>query len=419
MLKKILIISLFLISINYSQTIRDLIQPINLLQDQPTKVLISDIFYSDNYTVEFTSTNNIIVSYDISTLEVLFTPKKDFSGIELIPFKLNEEIYQIPVKLVKSKKYIFTYHPQAGEKEVNLFGQFNSWDRQSLPMKDTNGDGVLEVEISLDPGRYEYKFFVDGKEVIDPANPDKVPNGMGDFNSLRIIEESTKDKMFLHILGSEKSQNELKLKFYFENVDRSNMVSKESLIVLFDNKKFPAELIQINGRDITLITKGKMLNGNHSIRVAANRMGNVSNIQTVQLFDGVVAGKSETKTLKDNIIYSIMIDRFSNGDRSNDNPVIHDSLFTPANYQGGDLQGILNKMEDGYFDKLGINALWISPIIDNTNNAYREYPAPHRWYTGYHVYWPVSSTKVEEHFGDMKLAKELIHNAHKKILMCF
>ncbi|MBK7629266.1 MAG: hypothetical protein IPJ23_00740 [Ignavibacteriales bacterium] len=60
------------------------------MQDQPTKVLISDIFYSDNYTVEFTSTNNIIVSYDISTLEVLFTPQKDFSGIELIPFKLNE-----------------------------------------------------------------------------------------------------------------------------------------------------------------------------------------------------------------------------------------------------------------------------------------------------------------------------------------
>ena len=33
---------------------------------------------------------------------------------------------------------------------------------------------VLEVEIPLDPGRYEYKFFVDGQEVVDPANPDKV-----------------------------------------------------------------------------------------------------------------------------------------------------------------------------------------------------------------------------------------------------
>ncbi|MCK7525590.1 MAG: hypothetical protein MZV64_52295 [Ignavibacteriales bacterium] len=116
-----------------------------------------------------------------------------------------KKIIKFPLKLTKSQKYLFTYKPQAGEKQVNLFGQFNSWDRQNLPMKDSNGDGILEVEIPLDPGRYEYKFFVDGREVVDPANPDKVPNGMGDFNSLRIIEESAKDKMFLHVLGSEKS----------------------------------------------------------------------------------------------------------------------------------------------------------------------------------------------------------------------
>ena len=143
-------------------------------------------------------------------------------------------------------------------------------------------------------------------------------------------------------------------------------------------------------------------------------MGRYSNIQTVQIHEGVIAGKSGVHTLNDNIIYSIMIDRFSNGDKSNDNPIKHDSLFTPANYQGGDLQGIINKMEDGYFDKLGVNAFWISPIVDNTNNAYREYPAPHRWYTGYHGYWPTSSNKVEEHFGDMNLVKKIIDIAHKK-----
>jgi glycosidase len=107
-----------------------------------------------------------------------------------------------------------------------------------------------------------------------------------------------------------------------------------------------------------------------------------------------------------------MIDRFNNGDTSNDHPVQHDSLFTPANYQGGDLKGIINKIEEGYFTKLGVNTFWISPIVDNTNNAYREYPAPHRYYTGYHGYWPVSSTKVEEKFGNMDAARELVESAH-------
>lgn len=414
MLRRIFLISVFISSINYAQKIYDLIQPLNLLQEGRTTVLLSDIFYSDSYDVEFSSGQNVNVEYNVSSNEVSFIPKDNFSGIELISFKLNGEKYQLPVKLIRTKKYLFTYKPVSGEKQVNLFGQFNSWDRQSLPMKDLDGDGTLEVEIPLDPGRYEYKFFIDGKEVVDPANPVKVSNGMGDFNSVRIIEEPMTDKMFLHIIGTEEKDNEILLKFYFENVDRSNFVDKKSLIALFDNKLFPKELIKLKGREISLILKGKMLSGNHYVRLAVNRMGKHSNIQTVQLHNGIIAGNSDFHTLNDNIIYNLMIDRFCNGDTSNDAPIIHDSLFIQANYQGGDLQGLINKLQEGYFDQLGINAFWLSPIVDNTNNAYREYPSPHRWYTGYHGYWPVSSTKVEEHFGDMNLVKKFVELAHQK-----
>ncbi len=413
MLNKIFIITIFTCLTNFAQPIYDLIQPLNLLQEGKTTVLVSDIFYSDNYNVKFNSGKSVAVEYDSSLNEVSFIPKDNFSGIELISFTHNNETYQLPVKLVRTKKYLFTYKPQEDEKQVNLFGQFNSWDRQSLPMKDRNDDGILEVEIPLDPGRYEYKFYIDGKEVVDPANPIKVSNGMGDFNSVRIIEEPAIDKIFLHIIGAEKTNNEIILKFYFENADRSNFVSEESLIVLFDNKLFPKELIKLNGREISLTVKGRMLTDNHSIRLAVNRMGKHSNIQTVQLHDGVIAGSSDTHTLNDNIIYNLMIDRFCNGDTSNDAPVVHDSLFTQANYQGGDIQGLINKLEAGYFDQLGINAFWLSPIVDNTNNAYREFPEPHRWYTGYHGYWPVSSTKVEEHFGDMNLVKKFVELAHQ------
>jgi len=414
MLKNLFFLILIYCTTLFPQTIHDLIQPINLSQDQTTKFLVSDIFYADNYDVQFSSGKYVAAKFDKTTFEVTLNPNSNFSGMDLIPFKFKGETYQLPVKLVKSQKYLFTYKPQPGEKEVSLFGQFNSWDRHNLPMKDLNGDGILEVEIPLDPGRYEYKFFVDGREVVDPANPVKVSNGMGDFNSLRVIEESAKDKMFLHVLGSEKTKDQLVLKFYFENVDRSLKIDKESIIVLFDNKLYPKDLVKINGREITLTVKAKMLEVDHTIRLAVNRMGRNSNIQTIQLHNGSISGNSGVHTLNDNIIYSMMIDRFNNGDKSNDNPIVHDSLFIPANYQGGDLQGIINKMEEGYFDKLGVNAFWISPIVDNTNNAYREYPAPHRWYTGYHGYWPVSSTKVEEHFGDMNLVKTLIDMAHKK-----
>ncbi len=397
-----------------SQPIYDLIPPINLYQNQTTKILISDLFYADDYNVEFLASPNSEVGYDAVSKEVSLTPKDNFSGIGLVTFKLNNSTYEIPVKLIKSKMYLFTYKPTPTDKQVNLFGQFNSWDRQNLPMKDTNGDGVLEIEIPLDPGRYEYKFYVDGKELVDPANPVKVSNGMGDFNSVRVIEEAAADKLFLHVLGMESSADDIKLKFYLESLDKSLLVNKEDVIALIDNQKIPPNQITINGREITLTVKGKERFGSHIVRVAANRFGKSTNIQMVQILDGKVAGTGDHKSLNDQIIYCMMIDRFNNGDPSNDNPIKHDSLFTPANYQGGDLQGIINKIEDGYFESLGVNTFWISPIVDNTNDAYREYPAPHRYYTGYHGYWPVSSTKVEEKFGDMKLAKGLVDKAHSK-----
>ena len=232
MIRKILVAIFLTITATHSQPIRDLIQPINLQQSQTTKVLISDLFYAEDYKVEFPPNANVDVGYDASSKEISLTPKNIFSGIGLVSFNLNNERYEISVKLIKSKTYLFTYKPASTDKQVNLFGQFNSWDRQNLPLKDNDSDGVLEIEIPLDPGRYEYKFYVDGKELVDPANPVKVSNGMGDFNSVRVIEEAAADKLFLHVLGMESSADDIKLKFYLESLDKSLKVGKEEIVAL-------------------------------------------------------------------------------------------------------------------------------------------------------------------------------------------
>ena len=421
MVKKTILLILLFISLTKAQVIYDLIEPINLKQDEPTTVLLSDLFFANDYDVEFKVNKQIALNFDKDTLQLTLQPSKDFYGLTLIDFSYFGKDYVIPVQSFKTNKYRFTYKASPTDKQINLFGQFNSWDRQNLPMTDSNGDGIYEIEIPLDPGRYEYKFYVDGKELIDPDNPIKVPNGLGDFNSVRVIEESESEKIFFHVLGYEQKADYTLLKFYFEHSDNTFKLNKQNVVALLDNQKILDKNISIKGNELTVKIDSK-LNGHRHIRVAININGKVSNIQTVQIIDGKFAGRTETMTHHDKIIYSLMIDRFSNGDKSNDNPIKHDSLFTPANYQGGDFQGIINKIKEGYFAKLGINTIWMSPIVDNTNNAYREYPAPHRWYTGYHGYWPVSTTKVEEHFGDMNLARELIKTANQnniKILLDF
>jgi glycosidase len=148
--------------------------------------------------------------------------------------------------------------------------------------------------------------------------------------------------------------------------------------------------------------------------VAISINGKATSFQTLRLDNGSPIGKELSNNWGDAIIYSIMIDRFNDGDTTNNNPVEHPELSFKANYQGGDLQGIIDKLEEGYFDALGVNTFWISPIVDNTNNAYQEFPPPHRYFTGYHGYWPVSEVDVEEHFGDMQLAKKFVGTAHNR-----
>ena len=70
--------------------------------------------------------------------------------------------------------------------EVNLAGDFNSWSRRSIKMI-KNGN-VWTGEVELEPGKYEYKFVVDGKWVTDPDNPKK--SGYGAVqNSVIIVED--------------------------------------------------------------------------------------------------------------------------------------------------------------------------------------------------------------------------------------
>ncbi len=407
----VLLLILFACSQNHSNKIQDIIQPVNLEEGIEKEIVISDLFYAPNYKLTFSPNSNLDVVHDTVNNLLKLKAKESFTGLDVLQFAFENQQYYIPFKLEPRKKYLFTYKPKGKPNQVNLFGQFNSWDRSSLPMSDTDKNGIYEISIPLDPGRYEYKFFVDRQELIDPQNPVKVPNGLGDFNSVIIIDSDEEDRTYLHSLNFEADDQVKKYNYYFESHTISN-IGESNIVALLDNQLINPTLIKVDGNKITLMFDNDIIEGERLIRIAVRSNGKFSNIQSTRIINGKPVSNDSPRSWYDAIIYSLMIDRFNNGDPSNDNPVKHDSLFSPANYNGGDLQGIINKINEGYFNHLGINTFWISPIIDNTNKAYREYPPPHRYYTGYHGYWPVSLKGVEEHFGDFNLAKDFISEAH-------
>jgi anti-sigma factor RsiW len=74
-----------------------------------------------------------------------------------------------------------------GASRVNLVGDFNQWSREATPLND-HGNGVWTISIPLSPGRYQYKFLVDGERwILDPHTPAHYPDGFGGRNSLLSI----------------------------------------------------------------------------------------------------------------------------------------------------------------------------------------------------------------------------------------
>ncbi len=82
--------------------------------------------------------------------------------------------------LTKSKPVEFKiYAPQA--KRVNLAGSFNNWNSKLITAK-KDSKGNWTAKVSLKPGRYEYKFFVDGSWLNDPHCNSCIANAFGTQN---------------------------------------------------------------------------------------------------------------------------------------------------------------------------------------------------------------------------------------------
>jgi 1,4-alpha-glucan branching enzyme len=63
-------------------------------------------------------------------------------------------------------------YPRPGAKAVHLMGDFNDWNRESLPMLPR--DGWWSIQVPLTQGHHHYLFLVDGKPMVDPRSPGTV-----------------------------------------------------------------------------------------------------------------------------------------------------------------------------------------------------------------------------------------------------
>lgn len=111
-------------------------------------------------------------------------------------------------------------------------------------------------------------------------------------------------------------------------------------------------------------------------------------------------------------VYFLLTDRFKNGDAANDmNFDRTEKAAVLRGFEGGDLRGIIQKIDDNYFSDLGINAIWMTPVAEQIHGATNE--GTGNTY-GFHGYWTKDWTELDPNFGTKNDLKELVEKAHKK-----
>ena len=123
--------------------------------------------------------------------------------------------------------------------------------------------------------------------------------------------------------------------------------------------------------------------------------------------------------------YFVLLDRFQNGDKSNDDQG-HGEYDPKDNdcFQGGDLKGLLSRLD--YIQGLGATAIWLGPIYKNKPvqgldpASLPSVESAAGVSAGYHGYWITDFTAVDPHFGsdaDLRALVDAVHSRGMKIYL--
>jgi alpha-amylase len=110
-------------------------------------------------------------------------------------------------------------------------------------------------------------------------------------------------------------------------------------------------------------------------------------------------------------IYFLLTDRFKNGNPSNDHALgrAHDGALLRS-FEGGDLAGVRQKIDAGYFDSLGVSAIWLTPFVEQIHGSVEE--GTGKTY-GYHGYWTRDWTAVDPALGTREDLRAMVDAAHR------
>jgi glycosidase len=304
-----------------------------------------------------------------------------------------------------------------GVSSFQVSGEFNGWTPQDMTGPDEDGYHWADLG-ELAPGEYAYKLVNDGSyEGNPPANVYTKWLDGGENRNLRVGDCTL--PLLQTVSASASSAGRVQGTVQFASAEDESPIDADRLTVYVGEQTTNAT-VDVSTGEITFSLSG-LAPGKHSVRVWAydeSGRGAENNPLWVPLWV-----EDEPWDWNDALIYFAFTDRFRNGDWGNADAADPISgLAECSNWNGGDFLGIIHALEEGYFEEMGVNTIWITPVYENPEGSYIGIDQTN-YYSGYHGYWPTDPAGIEERLGDWgegyytpaeDRLEELITKAHQR-----
>ncbi len=402
---KLLLVTIFcFVQPSFAQSdILGLASPIQLQPDS-TVIFVSDYF-------PFQSQIDSVKVFDGLTLNSFSNEAIVLSGnlvniYSTISVYIAQNKYEILVKQSAKKSFKMNFTLPVAANELAIKGSFSAWvadNKHISPVGPKPTKNWVWDAKNINQGEHQLKLVADGQE-LDPIGMQTVPNGLGGTNIQ--IKVGALDQALPKIATETFAKNNIIIAT--ENCSQ--------VICLWQNQViYRSSKVKSTFKFAIPSFANEM--DRSFIRIYAANENAAANDILIPLAKGQVlttAAGLDRSDLHAQILYFLMVDRFADGDTTN-NPKSLAEVLPKADYMGGDLQGVNLKIKQGYFDELGINAIWLSPISENPAGAFGYWnKGVTTKFSGYHGYWPTSYSKVDARFGTNKGFQTLINTAHEK-----
>lgn len=359
------------------------------------------------------SDRSIVIPKDQSVVKVKV--KEGVAEPEYVPFNTGYELVpdQKQIRFYYRNDDVFALNEAQTTKidkvAVNVKGQ-------KIEMQYNNEtdrfEGVLE---NLATGTYEYNYTVTYKT----ENGTEEKTEIDKFNENK-TEDGTKSVLTFEDLATEvtASLNNTSMNYTQNRVLTVDYTNKENV----KPQSIYADLSALGGESkvaiepdllkLTISVNDTIAVGEKEIPVKIVDQYNKTHATSITV--NVTAKETATEEFDwdESVIYFMLTDRFCDGNEANNDAygVGDYDLENGSAYHGGDFAGVTSKLD--YLKDLGINTIWITPIVENITTAMTAEGGVKSY--GYAGYWASDFQKLNDHLGTEEEFKILISEAHNR-----